>query len=220
MSNKANEFSNMHVAEDHLMIERALKKKKGCYVTRRKGIFLFILALLACILVGLVVYFAHPGWKNENMISTSTKQSTLNGTTMIKYPNVRIPSDIIPIHYTVRLRPDIYSDDPKDFHFNGTVEMTFTIKSSTNKIFLHWRLLDIETENIKVYQLASLREMMVDYSKIQLTPSPYEFIEIPMRDMLMKDDTYKINVAYHGVLQKDLKGIYYSDYISEDGTTV
>lgn len=64
--------------------------------------------------------------------------------------NVRLPTDLVPDSYHVTLRPYIYSEDPDDFYFEGSVELDFKVTTATDVITLHYRDLDIDRDSITV----------------------------------------------------------------------
>ena len=112
---------------------------KGCFVSRCQGIFLLLLALAACAIVGIAVYYAHPDRDSNDSSEevnafdqggdgmttsldvTSTTTSVIEITVEAMEPSmdVRLPLDLVPIHYDLRIRPDIYADDPSDFKSTG-----------------------------------------------------------------------------------------------------
>lgn len=225
-SSNFTDIGNMYLSENALVSQQSLSKKKGWFVTYKKAVVLAVLVLVACGIVGVAVYFAHPDkGKTEPVTQEATIKPplpppTTTTTSPIENADVRLPGDIVPVHYDVRLRPDIYSADPNDFNFNGTVNMIFTVQQTTKMIVLHWRLLEIDMNSVRVMELPAMREVRVDKSSIRKIPSPLEFLEIPTNENLVNGGSYQIHMAYAGRLKKDLKGIYYSDYIAEDGNTV
>ena len=122
-------------------------KKKGCVVTPVKGFLLFLLAAAACVCVGVGVYYLHP---DKDSGSTTLAPTTTTVAAPPADENVKLPSTLIPVHYNLTLRPDIYSQDPSYFKFSGNVLITFKVQEETKEIFLHERKLNIDDTKVKV----------------------------------------------------------------------
>ena len=122
----------------------------------------------ACAITGVAVYFAHPDkGKGCNVTESVTPMANIttspgddNGTLFpsTTVPTTRagvddsplLPSNMAPTHYDLRLRPDIYCEDPDDFIFNGTVTIDISVKQPSSEITLHQRNLNIHNSSVRV----------------------------------------------------------------------
>ena len=59
---------------------------------------------------------------------------------------------MVPTRYDLTLRPDIYSDDPANFHFTGSVNVSVDVVEATDVIYFHYRMLDIDATKVTVTQ--------------------------------------------------------------------
>ena len=70
----------------------------------------------------------------------------LTTTTAPPVIDVRLPTDLEPILYTVELQPNMYEGEPADFTFNGSVSIEIRCKQQTNKIHLQIKKLNITSK--------------------------------------------------------------------------
>ena len=102
----------------------------GCYVTRGKGCFLFLLAAAACVIVGVCVFYLHPDYDRNGDDDSKSREAVcddvtpttpaVDATTASTPPaDVRLPLTLRPQHYNLHLRPDIYQQNSADFAFTG-----------------------------------------------------------------------------------------------------
>ena len=113
-------FTDLKTAKEH-DIEFADKTTKGCFVSRKKGAILFLSAIAVCVIVGIVVYYAHPD--RDNGKSKDGKMEATEGPVTTDASeidmDVRLSTDLVAKHYDLVLRPDIYAGNPEDFTFTG-----------------------------------------------------------------------------------------------------
>lgn len=55
----------------------------------------------------------------------------------------RLPRNLLPTHYTLRLQPDMYGPNPSAFRFIGHVTIDLNCVEATDKIVLHARDLNV-----------------------------------------------------------------------------
>ncbi|ELU00955.1 hypothetical protein CAPTEDRAFT_209320 [Capitella teleta] len=129
--------------------------------------------------------------------------------------DVRLPTSLTPIRYDVRLRPDIYSNQPDDFSFTGSITMKFQVVESTHVITLHYRKLEIDGNQISVQN--GLSEITVTGVS---TDESREFYLIHLSEALTPGTECTVSMKhFEGPLEPDLTGIYYSSYLASDNTT-
>ena len=105
---------------------------KGCYVTRSKGALAFALVVCVCVLLVIVTYYLHPDYNKNSSDDVTAAPGASDAAMTSAAPTrapaaaeLRLPTDLLPRHYNLRLRPDIYQEDPSDFHFEGTCEYVY-----------------------------------------------------------------------------------------------
>ena len=102
---------------------------------------------------------------------------------------------------------------------SGRVDIHLDVASKTNLIQLHIKNLKIQHSSITV-STESGTPMQVDRDAIKEIPAPYEFLMIPLRSFLRPGQSIVVYIEYSGPIRKDLAGIYFSDYVNDDGETV
>ncbi|PSN54264.1 hypothetical protein C0J52_08616 [Blattella germanica] len=139
-------------------------RKGGCFISTKKALFIGSSFLVALILVGVLVhYFGTQEPKKVNAstgtgsdASAATGHPGSGGTTEAPIPadQLRLPKDVMPTLYRLRLDPYLDKPDPegKTFHYKGSVSIVIHCINSTNKISLHSKGLTIgENVTISIY---------------------------------------------------------------------
>ena len=63
----------------------------------------------------------------------------------------RLPTSVIPHHYNVEIKPNIYGSDPTAFNFEGSVQIEVEITEKTQNItLLKWESLTIDESSLRV----------------------------------------------------------------------
>ena len=132
---------------------------------------------------------------------------------MIDY---RLPTNIVPESYRLRLRPDIYQDNPEKFNFSGDVTIIVGVKESTPKITLNYKYIEIPQPDIII-------EDIITRQRIEVLSTEYEedryFFHINLKEDLQESRRYNLTMSFSGRILDDLVGIYYSSYTDEAGET-
>ena len=98
----------------------------GCYVTRSKGALVVILFLCICVALVVATYHLHPDYNKDD--DQETTAATLSATTSMTSPlptqppaasELRLPVELVPRHYNLQLRLDIFRENPEDFLSTG-----------------------------------------------------------------------------------------------------
>ena len=113
---------------------------KKIYLTIRKGIILCGIILFV-VLTSVLIYYMQKPDGNEPLLERKDSTSSLD---------VRLPDTLKPHHYDLRIRPDIYKGDPKDFTFSGDVTVFFYVVNGTDTISLHQSDLTIDALSVLV----------------------------------------------------------------------
>ena len=127
----------------------------------------------------------------------------------------RLPALLKPNHYTLKLRPDIYTGDPSTFTFNGSVDIDVTCTQDTDKVILHSRSLNIQSFKVLEDAVSGSELALGEHKYDSIT----EFLTVPLSGAtLKKGNHYIIKITFDGKILPDLRGIYYSSYEYGDET--
>lgn len=114
----------------------------GCFVTTKKAIAFVVLALASLCCVIVLMYYYGPNTKLEMLQrgGTADIEQLLNETINEQTPqeDLRLPTDLHPIHYRLILHPILDEASPNNFTFTGRVKILFNCTSPTDKIVLNW----------------------------------------------------------------------------------
>ena len=69
--------------------------------------------------------------------------SSSNGSTEVKKPFQRLPSDVVPSHYEIFLRPNLV-----DLNFTGNVKVELDVVQQTSKLVCN--AVDLKIDGVKV----------------------------------------------------------------------
>ena len=123
---------------------------KGCHLSPAKICLVVLAAAAACAITGVAVYFAHPDKGKGSTMEPTTSKVPVPTTPPGDNDSPLLPSTMVPTHYDLSLRPDIYRDDPDLFMFSGTVTIDILVKQPSNEITLHQRNLNIDDTTVRV----------------------------------------------------------------------
>src|SRR5438093_12312737 len=118
----------------------------------------------------------------------------------------RLPRHVMPTRYDLRLEPDL-----KTFAFKGDETVTVTIQEPTTEIVLNAAELEIIEATIKNEGSASLR------GTIELDET-MERCRLTFSDKL-RPGSWRLTLAFKGVLNDKLRGLYRSTYKDQAGAT-
>ncbi|KAB7497105.1 Aminopeptidase 1, partial [Armadillidium nasatum] len=128
-----------------------------------------------------------------------------------KVKNVRLPKNIKPLYYYVRLRPYIHGN----FTFDGHVEMTFEALEDTTNVTLHIKDIITKNETIKI--------VLNETSEVKIKSHQYDherqFYIAQLEESLKKDKIYIISMDFVGYLNTQLSGFYRSSFKDKNGKT-
>ena len=98
----------------------------------------------------------------------------------------------------------------------GSVDMFLLVLQPTNEIVAHVK--QLTTSNVAVNDVTT--GSVIGVADVTTEASPLEWMVIRTEQTLNVDDVIKVHVEFTGWLEKDLYGIYYSDYTNDQGDTV
>ena len=62
---------------------------------------------------------------------------------LMQVRDVRLPTWLMPVHYIIDMKPDIYQTDPEDFTNTGTVMIQMECKEATKTVTIHANKLEV-----------------------------------------------------------------------------
>ncbi|KAJ7382213.1 hypothetical protein OS493_036246 [Desmophyllum pertusum] len=140
-------------------------------------------------------------------VSTSAPGPTTAGTEV--WWNVRLPDNIVPVHYDVLLYIDL-----KKLEFHGKVEILVNVTKPTENVLVHVNKMNITSVSV---EKASGGDPLEIQRKFWFEKN--QFYVIIMKPALMKGQ-YKIKMEFKAWLTDDLAGLYKSTYKRKDGREV
>lgn len=127
----------------------------------------------------------------------------------------RLPRNLWPEHYDVELRPDFYPPLTSDqFFFDGWVTVHLICETPTDKVYLHYRQMTINTTSVDVRDTANTRINVISVA----TDTTREFFIVQIERQLTVGEKIRVSVSFTGPLKRDLGGLYWSQY-TEGGET-
>ncbi|KAG5453777.1 Aminopeptidase Ey [Clonorchis sinensis] len=129
--------------------------------------------------------------------------------------NVRLPFDVLPRFYNLRLQVRLHKDDTPRFCFNGSVVIKIYCTSSTDSIFVHaFHNLNVSLDLIKV---ETLLDDDSEGSNVQIKKITYDndlqWYHILLQSKLEAGQFYRVTFGqFWSPLQTELKGWYLSSY--------
>ncbi|ELT91342.1 hypothetical protein CAPTEDRAFT_224136 [Capitella teleta] len=125
-----------------------------------------------------------------------------------------LPDDLVPVHYDIELRPDIYGSDADDFAFTGYSVMHFWCRTATDTVVMHINYLSIDNSSIVV---RSSSGSIIPVTQTRHRPEFY-FYDIVLGESLIVGENYTISTNFSGPLSQNMAGMYWSSY-PEEGQT-
>ena len=127
----------------------------------------------------------------------------------------RLPTDLQPYHQNIELRPNIYSNDPADFDFNGKSEIYFNVTTATDKVEVNAKQLRFVESSIEVSEVET--GTVIGWTDYDLNEEFYT-LTLTLSKKLTQGTRYKLSLEYTGELQQDFVGLYWDSYESAFGT--
>ena len=129
----------------------------------------------------------------------------------IEHISFRLPLKVNPLHYNLELTPDIYCDDPMKFTLIGHVSIIIKCAVATDVITLHINKLEIDGDIRLFADSPSARVPKVTgWEKDSIG----QFLKVHLDGELTFEETYIIEIYFHGPIKDDLTGLYWSSYSS------
>ncbi|CAF1664923.1 unnamed protein product, partial [Adineta ricciae] len=170
-------------------------------------------AAIVIVLLVLTIYFGVNQKRSSNVDNeirtTLTSTSFGTTTTTSSPPVVRIPTSLQQQLYQLTIEPNLDHES-----FTGKLFFTFKCIEPTNQLFLHLINLNLTTSSIKIVNSTSGSTPIF----VSLVYDSYnEFAIMNFSSNFQLEYTYTISIVYTGVINRDLNGLYLSDYIDANG---
>nr|CAD7575715.1 unnamed protein product [Timema californicum] len=129
--------------------------------------------------------------------------------TWVKEQNYRLPRDIVPHHYVVKLTSDLDGDT---FTYDGSVDITLNVSVDTNQIILHAN--DLEIINTIVRKVEDEEYIVITATNLDTLR---DFYYIQLEENLVAGEQYILSMVFQGHHREDMYGFYRSYYYNETG---
>ncbi|KAF5299259.1 hypothetical protein FQA39_LY02432 [Lamprigera yunnana] len=121
--------------------------------------------------------------------------------------NYRLPTAIVPQHYTLQIFTDLSVDS---FNFSGTVLIKVVCVERTNRIILHSKDLNIDENKIIVRDVENGHPLTTTNFSFN---EKQDFFNISLETELLENHSYEVFIPFKGILDDNLDGYYRSSYI-------
>ncbi|XP_012939882.1 aminopeptidase N [Aplysia californica] len=136
----------------------------------------------------------------------------------VKVRDVRLPDNVYPEHYDVRLQPYMYVADPKKFTFKGSVKIYLRCDKTSDNVTLHINVLTVDKANIQFQG-----DPVTSKDDPSVVGTNYDrerqFIILKLDRNMQAGKKYVLEMTFTSPLKDDLSGLYYSTYY-RDGKPV
>ncbi|KAJ6662846.1 hypothetical protein lerEdw1_011050 [Lerista edwardsae] len=207
---------------------------KGFYISKTLGIVGIVLGLAAvATIIALSVVYSQEKQKAATTPTSTTPTSTTPGTTNTStstnasttvgpleqpWDLWRLPTDLQPEHYTVRLQPFLTPDSRGLYVFEGNSSVRFTCLNSTDLILIHSKKLNYTLQGTHLVSLTGVAGAPApSITRTWLEPDR-EYLVVQLSGHLQANAAYELHSTFTGELADDLAGFYRSEYV-EDGET-
>ncbi|CAG9794995.1 unnamed protein product [Diatraea saccharalis] len=136
-------------------------------------------------------------------LETTTVLATTEETE-ITVTDVRLPTNIKPERYHLKLTPYIYEGN---FTFDGVVSVVVTVKNDTKEVKFHG--VELTFHSIKLFEKGDGREIIISRRTEDV---PRQFHILTLEESLKAGKQYVLNITYTGILNDNLHGFYRSSY--------
>lgn len=173
-----------------------------------------VLLILLFISSGLAVHYARltSNRKSHSLQSEiDNLTSILSSTSKNRVKDVRLPFNVVPRFYSLKLQANIYDTPPVNFTFNGSVVIEIFCTSQTDQFYVHAHGdLNVSIGQVQVYKKG---ETVNRISSLSFDKSRQWFI-IKLKEPLVEGQTYFVDFPeFRGPLTTNLKGWYLSSYM-------
>uniref|UniRef100_A0AAQ5YAM0 Aminopeptidase n=1 Tax=Amphiprion ocellaris TaxID=80972 RepID=A0AAQ5YAM0_AMPOC len=201
---------------------------KGFFISKAVGIVCIVAAVGAvATIIALSVVYSQEKAKNNDSNLQPTKPPPVTkppGPTTAKPSNelwdkYRLPSNLVPWHYNVTLRPRLTPDASGKYIFTGESSVEFHCAEATNLILIHSHKLTYSpVSNGLLARLTAVNGDTVPGIESVWLQNETQYLVVQLKGDLTKGNYYILETIFEGELADDLGGFYRSEYI-ENGVT-
>ncbi|XP_052753551.1 aminopeptidase N [Galleria mellonella] len=213
------------------------KTKRGVYLSKSLTFVILVIFALALVATSFLVYnfaacpqtdhlanvtkyeLTHCDQSKLLVIPLSTDRSP-ESTTFNSFFNttedvptitdVRLPTNIKPDRYYIKLTPYIYEGD---FTFDGETSIVLTVKNDTQQVTFHG--VELKFHNIELFEKSEGRALKITRRTEDV---PRQFHILSLAETLKAGQQYVLNITYTGILNDNLHGFYRSSYEEKNVT--
>ena len=163
-----------------------------------------VFGMVVVLVVAILITFFITKNANTYSCGDKDKKSIPEGDASQHTDSHRLPTNVIPISYDLKLQPFV---GPDEFHFNGTVSILVTCKEVTDVIQLNAYQLEIHDQQVTV---KSGKNLSLKLTNLELKD---QFLTLKLATSLKQNENYTLFIPFRGNLTKSLVGFYLSSYI-------
>ncbi|XP_020820815.1 aminopeptidase N [Phascolarctos cinereus] len=201
---------------------------KGFFISKTLGIVGILFAVAAiCTIITLSVLYSEEKNNNKQRLEKPTSQipdteatpAATAPTTLdpsLAWNRYRLPKSLIPDHYTVKLRPNLTTDDRGLYIFWGESTVRFLCKEETDVIIIHSNKLNYTMKDgyhVSLKGVNGSQPPQIDSTELVTTT---QYLVVHLQSKLVVGHHYEMESTFVGELADDLAGFYRSEY-TEDG---
>ncbi|PSN39002.1 Aminopeptidase N [Blattella germanica] len=131
----------------------------------------------------------------------------------IKTVEYRLPANVIPLHYDIKLTPLLESDQSGPKTFEGEVEITISVLENTQTVTLHYNDMEIHNVIIEDVNNNEINTQSLLYDQT----THFLVIQRMDTDYFESGSEYLIKINYTGNHRDDMYGFYRSHYKVSNG---
>ncbi|KYN33599.1 Aminopeptidase N [Trachymyrmex septentrionalis] len=133
--------------------------------------------------------------------------------------NYRLPLDVIPTEYDIKLQPIFESSNQDNFTFKGESVITLFIAKETDTIVFHAKEIDIIKKSIKLTH--KIKNETETYNLIELKKDiNKDFVTLIFKESIPPNIIAQLSLNYIGKLNDELRGFYRSSYQNKEGKKI
>jgi len=132
--------------------------------------------------------------------------------------NYRLPQTLKPYRYEITIKP-YFKANTQPETYDGHVWIEFKCESNTNKFVIHYNMLDLDRESLRITSLNET-SFTAMYSNLTFSYSPITQLftaELPAGTEFKANNHYGFGVDFKGYTNEDNIGFYASKYQDTDG---